>query len=111
MIHPEIVSEMLEWEKRWKLPALPLLTLGQTSGTPGALAALEEAGISPVSLLKRHHTGDWGDLDDHDRAMNAAALRDGERVFSSYRLPSGVKVWVITEANRSQTLLLLPDEY
>ena len=91
--------------------ALPLLTLGQTSGTPGALDALEEAGVSPVSLLRRHHAGDWGELDDHDRAANAAALRDGERVLSSYRLPTGVKVWAITEADRASTLLLLPDEY
>ncbi len=92
-------------------PALPLLTLGRTSATPGALNALETAGVSPVSLLRRHHRGDWGELDNHDRTVNAAALRDGERILSSYRLPTGVKVWAITEADRSQTTLLLPDEY
>lgn len=90
---------------------MPLFPLGQTSGTPGALDALETAAVTPVSLLKRHCTGDWGDLDEHDHQMNAAALSDGERILSSYRLPTGVKLWVITEADRSHTMLLLPDEY
>ena len=91
--------------------ALPLFPLGETSATPGALDALEEAGTSAVSLLARHHAGDWGDLDDHDQQMNAAALREGERLLSSYRLSTDAKIWVITEADRSHTLLLLPDEY
>lgn len=98
-------------ERNTERYARPLFSLGQTSGTPGALAALEAAGVSAASLFQRHITGDWGDLDDHDRAMNAAALREGERLLSSYRLPTGVKVWIITEADRSHTLLLLPDEY
>ena len=91
--------------------ALPLFLLGETSTTPGALAALEEAGTSPQSLLKRHQAGDWGNLDDHDQRMNAEALRDGERLLSSYVLSTNVTVWVITEADRSYTLLLRPDEY
>jgi hypothetical protein len=85
--------------------------LGQIVGTPGALEALEEAGENPAALLKRHVTGDWGELDGHDRLENERSLADGYRVLSAYILTTGVKLWIITEADRSVTTLLLPSEY
>jgi hypothetical protein len=86
--------------------------LGQTSMTPGAIEALQAEGLTPWALLTRHATGDWGDLDDHDKQVNEEALARGERIFSSYVLPkTKEKLWVITEADRSSTTLLLPDEY
>jgi hypothetical protein len=94
----------------------PLFDLGQTVATPAALAALDEAGVSPASLLARHVSGDWGDLDDEDKRANDMALKDGSRVLSAYMLPTDQKIWTITEAKndqgeRSATTLLLPDEY
>ena len=59
----------------------------------------------------RHARGDWGDLDAHDRAANKGALQIGARIFSSYRMPDGEKLWIITEADRSSTTALLPGEY
>jgi len=90
--------------------------LGQIVATPSALAALAVAGTSPSTLLNRHASGDWGDLDAHDRAANDAALRDGSRLLSAYTIADGVKVWIITEAadehgHRAATTLLLPEEY
>jgi hypothetical protein len=55
--------------------------------------------------------GDWGDLDEEDKRENEFSLQHGFRIFSSYILSSGDKLWVITEADRSVTTLLLPDEY
>jgi hypothetical protein len=78
--------------------------------TPGALAA-REAGESPGTILKRHLTGDWGDLDEHDRCENELSIAQGFRLLSSYTLSNGTKLWIITEADRSATTLLLPLEY
>jgi exonuclease V gamma subunit len=72
---------------------------------------LEEAGVSPASLLARHMNGDWGVLDEHDRTENEISLKNGFRILSSYALSNGAKIWVITEADRSSTCLLLPSEY
>ena len=62
-------------------------------------------------LLRRHASGDWGDLSPEDLRANEEALKDGDRLLSAYNLKSGVKLWVITEADRSSTCILLPDEY
>ncbi len=90
--------------------------LGQIVATPGALAALAAADTSPSTLLRRHASGDWGDLDAHDRAANAQALRDGSRLLSAYPIAQSVTIWIITEAAdehgyRAATTLLLPEEY
>jgi hypothetical protein len=85
--------------------------LGRIVATPGALAAMEEAGITPASLLARHAAGDWGELDAEDVRENEFSLANGFRLLSAYRLSNGVKVWVVTEADRSATTILLPDEY
>jgi len=89
----------------------PLFPLGQCVATPGALAALEEAGQSPADFLNRHVAGDWGEIDREDKGLNEQALKEGARIFSVYQTSKGVKVWVITEADRASTCVLLPDEY
>lgn len=87
------------------------LELGQIVATPGALAALEESGEQPGDLLRRHASGDWGELSEEDRKENEFPLVHGFRLLSSYTLSSGTTIWVITEADRSSTTLLLPEEY
>jgi hypothetical protein len=86
------------------------LPLGRVVATPGALRVLMEAGRHPFTYLARHATGDWGDLCTFDRRKNEIALRHGYRIFSSYDAPAG-RVWTITEADRSITTILLPEEY
>ena len=89
----------------------PLFALGQTVATPGALETMQRLDISPITLLSRHQQGDWGDLDDEDKAENEASLKENFRIFSSYNLTEKIKLWVITEADRSSTTILLPEEY
>jgi hypothetical protein len=85
---------------------------GRVLATPGAMDALEAAGQTIYPLLRRHVTGDWGDLDMQDKRDNDLAVRQKDRrILSAYTLKSGVKVWLITEWDRSATTLLLPDEY
>ena len=85
--------------------------LGTLCGTPGALDALRTAGMDIADLLQRHVTGDWGDVDAEDRETNERAVQHGGQIVSSYVLSTQVKVWVISEADRSVTTLLLPEEY
>ena len=86
------------------------LPLGRVLATPGALNLLGKSGGHPFDYLARHATGDWGDLCAFDRRQNEIALRVGLRVLSSYETPAG-RVWVVTEADRSITTILLPEEY
>ena len=86
--------------------------LGCVVATPGALAALEESGTSAIVYLQRHAAGDWGEVCQEDKKANEFALKEGLRILSAYKLPvTSEKLWVITEADRSATTLLLPDEY
>ena len=78
--------------------------------TPGALLALMEAHVSESSLVERHLSGDFGELSEDDAELNRQAVSEGGRVLSSYRVGSE-KVWVVTEADRSVTTVLLPEEY
>jgi hypothetical protein len=87
------------------------LQLGQIVATSGALAAFEESGEQPGDFLRRHASGDWGDLCEEDRKENEFSLLHGFRLLSSYTLSSGTKIWVISEADRSATTILLPEEY
>ena len=89
----------------------PLFDLGQLVATPGALAALEKSGQSPMEFLSRHVTGDWGEIPEEDRKENQFSLEKGFRLMSSYRTTANDVVWVITESSRSHTTLLLPEEY
>ncbi len=86
-------------------------SLGQIVATPAALEALNKSGDSALSLLLRHATGDWGDLGEEDKQENDANLRNGERLLSVYILRDRAKLWLITEADRSVTTLLLPSDY
>jgi hypothetical protein len=86
------------------------LSLGRVMATPGALKLLTEARAHPFDYLARHATGDWGELCAFDRQQNKIALREGLRIFSSYQAPEG-RVWIITEADRSVTTILRPEEY
>lgn len=92
-------------------PKQALFPMGQLAATPGALKVLEKHGITPLRLLARHAIGDWGDIGLDDAKANADALRFGARLLSSYRLTEGVRIWVISEADRSVTTVLLPSEY
>jgi hypothetical protein len=82
---------------------------GRLVATPRALGALSEADIQEA--LRRHLAGDWGELSDQDRAENEAALQYGDRLLSAYQARDGQKFWVLTEADRSVTTVLLPEEY
>jgi hypothetical protein len=89
----------------------PLFSLGQVVATPGALEALEHAGQAPSDFLNRHVRGDWGDVCEEDAEANQQSLKDGNRLLSSYRTKLNVKLWIITEADRSSSCILLPEEY
>ena len=89
----------------------PKFALGHVVGTPGAMAALAASGQSPEKFLRRHVRGDWGDVSAADAEANDESLAGGDRLLSSYRTSSGTKIWIITEADRSATTLLLPEEY
>jgi hypothetical protein len=86
------------------------LPLGRVVATPRALKLLGKSGGHPFDYLARHASGDWGELCAFDRRQNEIALREGYRVLSSYETPAG-RVWIITEADRSVTTILLPEEY
>lgn len=101
-----------------------LFPAGQVVSTPGALGSfddeqqahyaldLKKPSVSPVSLLRRHLSGDWGEVGEEDANLNNEAVKEGTRILSSYVLPhTKVKVWIITEADRSATTFLLPSEY
>jgi hypothetical protein len=104
-IHIKELSPMQKTERK------PLFDLGQLVATPGALAALEKSGQSPMEFFSRHVTGDWGELSEDDRKENQLSLEKGFRLLSSYKTNAADRVWVITEANRSHTTILLPQEY
>jgi hypothetical protein len=83
---------------------------GQIVATPNALENVPE--LDMALALDRHTKGDWGDLTDEDRQANDDAITNGGRLLSSYRtVPSGTKFWIITEADRSATTVLLPEDY
>jgi len=88
-----------------------LFRLGALVATPAALDACEVADVSPSALLERHASGDWGEVSAGDARENELSVRKRFRVLSSYPLSTGATVWVITEADRSSTCLLLPSEY
>lgn len=92
-------------------------SLGLLAATPKALALLERLGVAPLSLILRHASGDFGELDAADQVANEEAIKHGLRVFSAYTVrdshaPDAVhRIWVITEADRSVTTVLTPSEY
>lgn len=92
--------------------------LGRLLATPAALAALAAAGQAASEFLDRHRRGDWGEVDAEDKRLNDQAVAHEQddparrgRVLSAYRTRLGVKLWVITEHDRSATTVLLPEDY
>ncbi|MCX6877904.1 MAG: hypothetical protein NTW21_29435 [Verrucomicrobia bacterium] len=86
----------------------PRFPLGKTYATPGALAL----GIDLASHLHRHHCGDWGEgLCAEDKSANESSLKDGTRLLSCYHVGGGRRIYIITEAGRASTTILLPEEY
>lgn len=83
--------------------------LGCTVTTPPALAGVPSAEM--LTALFRHQQGDWGDVCEHDRLENEAALREGFRLHSVFQTKAGVNFWIITESDRSVTTVLLPEDY
>ena len=92
-------------------PTAPLFKLGQLVMTVSARDALVEAEQNPYEFLQRHASGDWGELCDEDKRENELSVREGFRILSAYRTRKDVRLWVITEADRSSTTILLPEEY
>lgn len=89
----------------------PKFPLGRVLMARGVQALVQDGRLDPRSLLQRHVVGDWDDLDDEDKRENHASITNGHRLLSSYRIDSVLTVWVITEAERQVTTILLPSEY
>src|SRR5258706_7107728 len=83
--------------------------LGQTVTTASAKTALPELDV--MLALQRHQSGDWGELDEHDRRMNEEGLQNGGRLFSVFKTVRGQRFYIITESDRSITTVLLPEDY
>jgi hypothetical protein len=96
-------------EETQTMPAL--FSLGALVATPAAIEAISEGGQTAAEFLDRHAQGDWGDVCEDDKTANDEAIREGSRILSAYRTANGVKLWVITEADRSSTCCLLPSDY
>ena len=94
-----------------KQSTITRFALGQTFITPGAEEALQIAGQTAIEFLRRHMSGDWGELSDEDVKENEFSLKEGLRLLSAYQTEKGQKLWIITEADRSATTILLPSEY
>tara|TARA_R110002072_G_scaffold302996_1_gene490899 strand:- start:23309 stop:23593 length:285 start_codon:yes stop_codon:yes gene_type:complete len=89
----------------------PIFSVGQTVATPAALDAIADAGQTPDIFIRRHQGGDWGDVCEDDAEANELALKDNSRLLSVYHTARMVKLYVITEWDRSATTILLPEEY
>ena len=87
------------------------LSCGQLVSTPAALEAFSRTETSPMEYLMRHLSGDWGEVDGEDWRENEYSLTHGLRLLSAYSLSDGTKIWLITEADRSVTTFLLPEDY
>ena len=94
-----------------RTPSRCLFALGNVVATPGALDLLDRAATNAAELLQRHQSGDWGNVPPDDAEENLHAIQYGGRLLSSYKLNGNEKLWIITEADRSVTTLLLPQEY
>jgi hypothetical protein len=85
--------------------------LGQTFITPGAEEVLQMAGQTAIEFLRLHMSCDWGEVSDEDAQENEFSLKEGFRLLSAYQTGKGQKLWIITEADRNATTILLPSEY
>jgi hypothetical protein len=103
------ISDPGEKEKGIVTKKMPKFPFGRIVATPNALNHLTYDDMA--AGLMRHLTGDWGDVDAHDRQENEISLHRGFRLFSVYHATNGVKFWIITEADRLATTFLLPEDY
>src|ERR1051326_6626045 len=94
-----------------KQSTITRFALGRTFITPGAEEALQIAGQTAIEFLRRHMSCDWGELSEDDIAENELSLKQGFRLLSNYQTGKGQQLWIITEADRSATTVLLPSEY
>jgi hypothetical protein len=108
MIHRQHFSVVAPWRKSVNKR---LFQLGEIVATPAAIEALGKAATTTGNLLDRHASGDWGIISAEDRVTNEDAVKHGSRILSAYRLNDRAKVWIVTEADRSSTCILLPEEY
>ncbi|MGZ8918666.1 MAG: hypothetical protein ACXW0T_10620 [Methylobacter sp.] len=120
MNHPHENENITETEKPEETPMQSgievniidtLFNPGQVVATPGALDVMQTNNCLSLDLLMRHLTGDWGVIPQEDAQANQQAVENGLRILSSYPQPNGARIWVITEADRSSTTFLLPEEY
>jgi len=88
-----------------------LFPLGEIYLTIGAKEALEESNQLPNEFLARHQSGDWGIIGKEDWKENDFSVKVGFRILSAYETSQDEKLWIITEADRSSTTILLPSEY
>jgi hypothetical protein len=105
VLRPVVAGEV------WVRAVRALFPLGQLVTTPAALDALARAKDVPAPYVRRHQTGDWGNLEPRDLAANERAVHEGDRITSAYLLANGTPIWIITEADRSITTILLPTNY
>lgn len=98
----------MEQKQEQKHVFVGLFSLGLVFMTPGAIEIPED---DRISALTRHIAGDWGEVSKEDAASNDVAVKSYERILSVYISREGVRFWIITEADRSITTFLLPDEY
>ena len=97
------------WKYRKGVDPIAKLELGMIFATPGVLRTVTEE--ERLDALRRHASGDWGEVDEEDKLANDNALETGERILSAYTSKGGVKFWIITEADRTITTILLPEDY
>ena len=90
---------------------MALFPLGQIVATPGALRALQKAEQAHDVFLDRHVDGDWGEVPEADKQENEFSVEHGFRILSAYTTSAGDRIWILTEADRSATTIMLPSEY
>jgi len=93
-----------------RLRSQPLVDTGFICVSPGVLVHLVSHGVTAEPQLKRHACGDWGIVPSEDAMVSWLAVQYEARIMSIYDI-SGKRVWIITEADRSVTTLLFPEEY
>lgn len=87
----------------------PLFPIGNLFATPNAIEQIPNDEIAQA--LARHQQGDWGIVSRDDKTANNAAVKHETRILSAYKTSKGKKFWIITEADRSMTTVLMPEDY
>ncbi len=113
IVSPDAKTFWLKFRRKLEIlnESKVLFPLGNVYLTIGAREALEESNQTANAFLSRHQCGDYGDICEDDKRENELSVKEGFRILSSYKTSQGVKIWVITEADRTSTTLLEPNEY